>query len=254
MVKGSVGTIVGETNPLAFKFIINKEVGRGTYIKAKADAKDWILAQVEDVKRSNSAYSVNQLNDAARNYDSREMMIAEARVIGVENNGKLHLPTSPARPGDPVFIADEKLIKATLGLAKGDMYIGMLRGYDIRVELDANTLVQKHCSVLAKTGSGKSYTSAVILEELLERKVALLVIDPHGEYGSMKEPNRVGDFNRYKIKPRGYDVTVYTPTTLAVNPRADRPFRFNGTNLSAREIAKMISHESGSGMLGLLYE
>ena len=96
--KGSVGTIVGETNPLAFKFIINKEVGRGTYIKAKADGREWALAQVEDVKRSNSAYSVNQLNDAARNYDSKEMMIAEARVIGVTSNGKLHLPTSPARP------------------------------------------------------------------------------------------------------------------------------------------------------------
>jgi hypothetical protein len=37
--KGAVGTIVGETNPLAFKFIINKEVGRGTYIKAKADGR-----------------------------------------------------------------------------------------------------------------------------------------------------------------------------------------------------------------------
>jgi len=70
------------------------------------------------------------------------------------------------------------------------MYIGLLRGYDIRVELDANTLVQKHCSVLAKTGSGKSYTAAVILEELLDRKVALLIIDPHGEYASMKEPNK----------------------------------------------------------------
>ncbi len=147
IVKGSVGTIVGETNPLAFKFLINKEVGRGTYVKAKAEGKEWILAQVDDIKRSNSAYSVNQLNDAARNYDSREMMIAETRVIGVGSNGKLHLPTSPARPGEPVFIADEKLIKATLGLAKGDMYVGMLRGYDIRVELDANTLVQKHCSV-----------------------------------------------------------------------------------------------------------
>ena len=254
--KGSVGTIVGETNPLAFKFLINKEVGRGTYIKAKADGgKEWILAQVEDVKRSNSAYSVNQLHDAARNYDSQEMMIAEARVIGVGSNGKLHLPTSPARPGDPVFIADEKLIKATLGLAKGDMYIGMLRGYDIRVELDANTLVQKHCSVLAKTGSGKSYTAAVILEELLERKVALLIIDPHGEYASMKEPNKVGDFSRYKVKPRGYDVTIYTPGEMAMNPRADRPFRFNGLNLSAREVAKMIPHEgSSSGQLGLLYE
>jgi len=254
--KGSVGTIVGEPNPLAFKFLINKEVGRGTYIKAKADGgKEWILAQVEDVKRSNSAYSVNQLHDAARNYDSQEMMIAEARVIGVGSNGKLHLPTSPARPGDPVFIADEKLIKATLGLAKGDMYIGMLRGYDIRVELDANTLVQKHCSVLAKTGSGKSYTAAVILEELLERKVALLIIDPHGEYASMKEPNKVGDFSRYKVKPRGYDVTIYTPGEMAMNPRADRPFRFNGLNLSAREVAKMIPHEgSSSGQLGLLYE
>lgn len=254
--KGSVGTIVGETNPLAFKFLINKDVGRGTYIKAKSDGgREWILAQVEDVKRSNSAYSVNQLYDAARNYESREMMIAEARVIGVGSNGKIHIPTSPAKPGDPVFIADEKLIKATLGLARGDMYIGMLRGYDIHVELDANTLVQKHCSLLAKTGSGKSYTAAVILEELLERKVSLLVIDPHGEYASMKEANRVGDFSRFKIKPRGYDVTVYTPGEMAMNPRADRPFRFNSLNLSPREVAKMIPHESGSsGQLGLLYE
>ena len=253
--KGEVGTIVGETNPLMFKFLINKEVGRGTYVKARTDGgKEWILAQVEDVKRSNSAYSLNQLSDAARNYDSREMMIAEARVIGVVSNGKLHLPTSPARPGDPVFIADEKLIKATLGLARGDMYIGLLRGYDIPVELDANTLVQKHCSVLAKTGSGKSYTAAVILEELLERKVSLLIIDPHGEYASMKEANRVGDFSRYKVKPRGYDVTIYTPGEMAMNPRADRPFRFNGLNLSAREVAKMIAHEGSNGQLGLLYE
>src|SRR5690606_31211749 len=146
-------------------------------------------------------------------------------------------------------------IKATLGLAKGDMYIGMLKGYDIRVELDANTLVQKHCSVLAKTGSGKSYTAAVILEELLDRKVALLVIDPHGEYASMKEPNNVGDFSKYKVKPRGYDITVYTPGEMAMNPRADRPFRFNSLNLSAREVAKMIPNESSSsGQLGLLYE
>mgnify|MGYP001296014309 CR=1 FL=1 len=138
-----MGTIVGETTPVAFKFLINKEVGRGAYVKAKGEGREWILAQVEDIKRSNTAYSINQLTDAARNYDSKEMMIAESRVIGVESNGKLRLPTSPARPGDPVFVADEKLIKATLGLSRGDMYIGMLKGYDIRVELDANTLVQK---------------------------------------------------------------------------------------------------------------
>jgi DNA helicase HerA-like ATPase len=252
--KGTVGTIVGETNPLAFKFLISKEVGRGTYIKARAEGRDWILAVVEDIKRSNAAYSVSQLNGSARDYEARELMIAEVRVIGVGNNGRLRLPTSPARPGDPVYIADEKLITATLGLSKGEMYIGLLKGYDIRVELDANTLVQKHCSVLAKTGSGKSYTAAVLLEELLEKKVALLIIDPHGEYASMKEPNREGDFARFKVRPRGYDVTVYTPADMAVNTRADRPFRFSGLNLTAREVAKMIPHEATAGQISLLYE
>jgi len=98
--KAEIGTIVGETNPLAFKFLINKEVGRGTYVKARTDGgKDWILAQVEDVKRSNSAYSVNQLSDGARNYDSREMMIAEARVIGVGKAPASHQPGKTGRSG-----------------------------------------------------------------------------------------------------------------------------------------------------------
>lgn len=254
IVKGAVGTIVGETTPLAFKFLISGDVGRGTYIKVKSEGKDWVLAQIDDVKRSNTAYSMSQLNGAARDYESKELMIAESRVIGIVSNGKLHVPMSPVRPGDPVFVADEKLIKSTLGLSKGEMYIGLMKGYDIRVELDANTLVQKHCSVLAKTGSGKSYTAAVILEELLEKNVALLIIDPHGEYASMREPNKVGDFGKYKIKPRGYNISVYTPAEMSVNQRADRPFRFNSLNLGAREVAKMIPHESTSGMIGLLYE
>ncbi|HRD17048.1 MAG TPA: HAS-barrel domain-containing protein, partial [Methanothrix soehngenii] len=42
-----MGTIVGETTPTAFKFLISKEVGRGTYIKAKGDGREWILAQIE---------------------------------------------------------------------------------------------------------------------------------------------------------------------------------------------------------------
>jgi len=95
----------------------------------------------------------------------------------------------------------------------------------------------------------------VILEELLEKKVAVLIIDPHGEYASMKMANAVGDFSQYKVKPRGYDVTIYTPGEMAMNPRADRPFRFGGLNLSAREVSRMIPHESSSsGQLGLLYE
>lgn len=56
-----------------------------------------------------------------------------------------------------------------LGLSKGNLYIGLLEGHDLKVRLEADSFVQKHCSILAKTGSGKSYTAAVVLEELLER-------------------------------------------------------------------------------------
>ena len=80
MIKGAIGTIVGETTPLAFKFLISREVGRGTYIKARADAKEWLLAQIEDVKRSNSAYSMSQVNGASKDYAARELMIAEVLI------------------------------------------------------------------------------------------------------------------------------------------------------------------------------
>ena len=90
------------------------------------------------------------------------------------------------------FRADDHLIEMALGLSKGNLYIGLLEGHDLKVKLDADALVQKHCSILAKTGSGKSYTAAVVLEELLEKGVALLIIDPHGEYASMKQKNSKG--------------------------------------------------------------
>jgi DNA helicase HerA-like ATPase len=250
-----LGVVVGETNALQFKFMINRPLGRGFYVKVRGEGKEWILAQVEEVRRSNTAYNLAQLERPGyKEYASKEWMIADARVMGATIDGKVRMPNTPARPGEEVFLAEEKLIKGALGLSKGDMYIGMLKGYDLRVELDANTLVQKHCSILAKTGSGKSYTAAVILEGLLERGVALLIIDPHGEYHTMKHPAKQGDFSKYKVKPRGYDVQVYTPTTLASNSRADRPFRFNGLNLSAREISKMISEDSTNGQVGQLYE
>jgi DNA helicase HerA-like ATPase len=244
--------IVGETNAIQFRFLIAKNVGRGTYVKVRNGSKGWILAQVEDVKRSNTAFNLNQIgkNDS----EAREWMVGDARVIGVAVDGELRIPKTPPRPGDAVYKADEKLIKMGLGLSKGNLYLGHLDGRDLRVMLDANTFVQKHCSVLAKTGSGKSYTAAVLLEELLEKNVALLIIDPHGEYPSMKNKNTEGNFSKFGIKPRGYNVTVYTPANLVANPRADKCFRFEGMGLSAREIARMIPDDPTSGQMGVLYE
>lgn len=161
-----------------------------------------------------------------------------------------HLP--PALPVREirVHVFHEKLIKATLGLARGDMYIGMLRGYDIQVEL-ITPWQEANRSVLAKTGSGKSYTA--ILEELLERRVSLLIIDPHGEYASERGQSS-GGLLPLQSRLRGYP-SPSTPRGRWPWESQSGPPRFNGLNLSAREVAKMIPHEgSSSGQLGLLYD
>jgi DNA helicase HerA-like ATPase len=188
-----------------------------------------------------------------------EQTIADATVIGVrDKDGILRVPKSPFSPGDKVFKADEPLIKQTLGLMRGDVYIGLLDGQSVHVNLDANNLVQKHCSILAKTGAGKSYTCGVILEELLEKNVPLLIIDPHGEYSTLKFPNedKPSSFERYGISPKGYaaQITVYTPANKLLNPAADALFRLNGINLSIKEFVQFFSEDRSQNETGILFE
>ncbi len=264
MVKDSIGVIFGKTESLNFKFAVSDSTAtkRADYVKVWHEVDGWTLAQVASITRSSQDFSVdeavNVAEGASRVAAMDQQIIAEATVIGSrDKQGGLRIPKSPFSPGDKVFKADETLIKQTLGLMRGDVYIGLLEGQNIRVNLDANNLVQKHCSILAKTGAGKSYTSGVILEELLEKNVPLLIIDPHGEYGTLKFPNqeKAGMFERYGISPKGYEdiVTVYTPANQTLNPSADLLYRLNGINLSIKDLMQFFSEDS-QNQTGILFE
>ncbi|MFB6217324.1 MAG: ATP-binding protein, partial [Candidatus Aenigmatarchaeota archaeon] len=75
-----------------------------------------------------------------------------------------------------------------LGLdMENGLEIGKVGHHDIPVKLSMTRLLQKHLSILALSGAGKSYLTSVLIEELLDRdedagKVATVVIDTHGEY------------------------------------------------------------------------
>ncbi|MCX9075269.1 MAG: ATP-binding protein [Candidatus Methanoperedens sp.] len=265
MAKDSIGVIFGKTGSLNFRFAVSDSAStkRSDYVKVWHESDGWTLAQINSITRSSEDFSVEEAVDVAEGSvkvgDLNEQIIAEANVIGVrEKNGALRVPKSPFSPGDKVFKADEVLIKQTLGLMRGDVYIGLLEGQNIHVNLDANNLVQKHCSILAKTGAGKSYSSGVILEELLEKGVPLLIIDPHGEYATLKFPNddRTANFERYDITPKGYasQITVYTPANKVLNPTADSLFRMNGINLGIKDFAQFFSEERSQNETGILFE
>jgi DNA helicase HerA-like ATPase len=186
--------------------------------------------------------------------------VAKATVIGVRDpQGLLRTPKTPFSPGDKVFPADGDLIENALGLTRGGAYLGVLDGTDLPVMVDRNKLVQKHISILAMTGSGKSYTAAVIMEEMMEKDVPLLIIDPHGEYSTFRYANDDGDIaalsDRFDVEPRSYDnVTIYTPTNLKTCEYADKVFRLNGRNLKPGEIIQYVAGELNNSEIGLVYE
>ncbi len=265
MAKDSIGVIFGKTSSLNFRFAVSDSTAtkRSDYIKVWHESDGWTLAQVASITRSSDDFSIEEAVDAAGGLskidDMDEQIIADATVIGVrDKDGILRVPKSPFSPGDKVFKADELLIKQTLGLMRGDVYIGLLDGQNVHVNLDANNLVQKHCSILAKTGAGKSYTGGVILEELLDKNVPLLIIDPHGEYATLKFPNedKSTSFERYGITPKGYaaQITVYTPANKLLNPAADMLFRLNGINLGIKEFVQFFSDNRSQNETGILFE
>lgn len=265
MAKDSVGVIFGKTSSLDFRFAVSDSTAtrRSDYVKVWHESDGWILAQVNSITSSSEDFSIEEAVDVAEGSskvgEMDEQIIAEAMIIGSRNKeGGLNVPKSPLSPGDKVFKADEELIKRTLGLTRGDVYIGLLEGQNIRVNLDANNLVQKHCSILAKTGAGKSYTGGVILEELLDKNVPLLIIDPHGEYSTLKFPNEEKAllFERYGISPKGYasQIVVYTPANKVLNPTADSLFRLNGINLGIKDLAQFFSEDSSQNQTGILFE
>ena len=255
--KGEVGKIFGETSSFEFEFVIfnPKDVKRGDYVKVWNDVEGWVVAYVTDVKAKSDFSSEDVIK--GRNVES-EIYVAKASVIGKRENGYLRAPRTPFVPGEKVFLAEEELVADVLGMSEEGAYIGLLGDTSVKVKLDINSLVQKHVCILAKTGSGKSYTAGVIIEELIEKGVPLLIIDPHGEYSSLKNRNdvsqeleRMGEFG---IRPRGYDnIRIYVPPKSPFADRADGVIHLDGRNLEAEEIIELGSITSSSAQ-ALLYQ
>lgn len=105
-------------------------------------------------------------------------------------------PRQTPDPGAKVYLADDALLRRVLNRkqpgAIGAAQVGslLLRSPEaVPIALDVKELVSTHMAILAGTGSGKSYTAGVLVEELLlpNNRAAVLIFDPHGEYDTLSE-------------------------------------------------------------------
>ena len=259
----SIGMIYGDVGSTEFNFTVNGEsIRKFDYISAP-HKEGYILAQVMDIKR----YSDLKFQDAITLKDSDELpyiksdVSAYADVIGYrDKRGLLQVPRTPFDTGSRIMHAEEDLIRHVLGLndnKDSGAYIGLLKGHNLPVYLNIDSLVQKHICILAKTGGGKSYACGVLVEELLKKKVPMVIIDTHGEYQSLTKPNKSKkeqkNMVRFNVKQREYSSQIvnYSPVT----GRGDvKHLTLSGLNLEAREIIDLLSAKLSGPQIGVLYQ
>ena len=227
-----LGKITGKVTTKKFLFTVTGNVRNLDYIKVYHEAYDYVLCQVVELESTTQG------------------TIATCIIHGYLHNNKLRPIRIPFEPGVEVFAADDEFIQQTLGLSEKAATIGKLDGHDIPVSLDINKLLTKHVSILAKSGAGKSYTVGVLLEEILEHNIPVVIIDPHGEHHTLKEPATPANkeeqerLARYAVEPKGYNIIEYDQT--------NNPIQLSST-LSRQELEHLLPKLSATQQ-GLLYQ
>jgi len=96
-------------------------------------------------------------------------------------------PKKPFEIGSDVFMAKEDQISKILGIfnpPEESLSLGKLIGYPYEVYLLIKNFGR--IFITGKSGSGKSYTMGVLCEEFLKKGIPVVILDRHGEYGSLK--------------------------------------------------------------------
>jgi len=237
-----VGRIFGDVGLGQFQLNLAQPVERGDYLTVEDELHGKVLCQLDDLRRK-SDFDLERAGSLGPREETaiHENLLGIARIIGYRDpQGIVKLPTIPFRPGAHVFRAEEPLIADVLGLKhrpNSGAYVGLLRNHALKVELDINQLVQRHVSVLAKTGGGKSYLLGVLIEELLRHKVTCVIVDPHGEYGSLRfAAEKNGVHTRFGVESQGFarQVQEYSPD-VSLNPSA-KPLTFSLRHLDPRDL------------------
>ncbi len=169
-----LGRIIGKVSTTNFQFLVtSQQTKKFQFIQVNHPEYGYVLAQIMELERTS------------------EELVARCNVIGYKDtDNRIKGIRTPFNLGTEILAAEDSFIKKIIELGNvNGGYLGNLEGKNIKINVDLQKILTKHLCVLAKSGAGKSYTVGVLIEEILEKNVPLLIIDPHGEYSSLKYPN-----------------------------------------------------------------
>ena len=236
-----VGTVKGPgETPHEYTFIApdpERRVKHGEFVYYWADvegARRQILGRVT-ARRSVQVFPDSFMADpsvppdqmaALLGYDSdaSELFEITVAVLGYHSQ-RMHEfinPRVPPAGGAAVHIADDELLTQVLSRRKqgelGSAFLGSLLSREpdaVPVALDVQGFTSTHLAIIASTGSGKSYLAGVLLEEMMMpyNRAAVVILDPHGEYGTLQEMQNHPEFADGNYRPK---VRIFRPDTIRV--------------------------------------
>ena len=253
-----VGIIYGNVGTLNFNCGVTSPLEKMEYVQVKHDLDGWVLGQVSEVENKTNLTIEGAVGiDHGTPVNIEEKQSAAIAIVGYrDDRNLLQVPRTPLKAGTIVYRAQEELIKKVIGIkenSEAGAYIGLLSGHNVKIELDINVMVQKHVCILSKTGGGKSYCSGAIIEELMKHGVTVCVIDPHGEYSSMKHKGVVKKTSRdFGVTPKAYDDKIVEFATDPSINKGAKPLKFTLHNLDAREILSLTNIKNVRTFLTML--
>jgi hypothetical protein len=233
--------IFGKSNIYNFKIEIFGDVKSFDFLKVIHQDDGDVLAQVTNITRDG------------------EKLIGDCRIIGFRDQGVLKNIRTPFENNVEITIADDDFIQKTIGLdTSGDAFIGILEHHpDLKVKLDLKKTITKHMAILAKSGAGKSYTVGVFLEEVLKKKIPIVILDPHNEYATIKYPNTnkkdIKRLEKFNLKPLGFleQIKEYSPD-IKVNPQA-KPISLDINSLKPHDLILSLPQKLSPAQQSLIF-
>jgi uncharacterized protein len=191
-----IGQVIGSTTLRAFKFVIKEgqedKVKRDEFVIVdEAVTGKKVLGVVKDIVISNELLPEEfgrDLRIADIILKEGEYPVPMVKVLGVQTGDGLEIPRHGVKPGSTVDLAPDALLSSILRQDEAKSAdIGTVSTREtVRVMLNINELVSRHCAVLAMTGAGKSYTVGVLVEELMKKRGSVVLFDLHGEFKGME--------------------------------------------------------------------
>jgi len=194
-----IGQVIGATSLRGYRFVIKKDmeehVKRDEFVTVQESVTGHqILGIIKDITISNELLP----DEFSRDLRVGDIILSEGeypvptvKIIGYEKNNSLEMPRHGIKPGSIVYLAENQQLKKILQQKKiHSAHMGSIATREeIPVHININELVGKHCAILAMTGAGKSYTTGVLIEEIMNKKGSIIVFDPHGEYRNIQLKN-----------------------------------------------------------------